>query len=167
MSGANSTPLGRMNPAIGAGKKVAPIGSSLLKPSYMSSGGPSSTASATAAAVAAAAAVSAQINHSQNPGKRESEASYDAEQEERKRRRKSRWQGDEKDKTFIPGMPTVLPSNMSKDQEEAYLLQLQIEELSRRLRSNDLGISPNPEDRLALLHPVTPVQVTQSHPAGS
>lgn len=44
-----------------------------------------------------------------------------AEAEERKRRRKSRWQGDEKDKTFIPGMPTVLPSNMSKDQEEAYL----------------------------------------------
>lgn len=31
-------------------------------------------------------------------------------------------------------------------------VQLQIEELSRRLRSNDLGISPNPEDRLALLH---------------
>ncbi|MPC13115.1 Splicing factor 1 [Portunus trituberculatus] len=63
-------------------------------------------------------------------------------------------------------MPTVLPSNMSKDQEEAYLLQLQIEELSRRLRSNDLGISPNPEDRLAFLHLVTSDQVTESHPAG-
>lgn len=33
MSGANSTPLGRMNPAIGAGKKSA--GLSLLNPSYI------------------------------------------------------------------------------------------------------------------------------------
>ena len=40
---------------------------------------------------------------------------------ERRRKRKSRWQGDEKEKTFIPGMPTVLPSNLSKEQEEAYL----------------------------------------------
>ncbi|KAK8729427.1 hypothetical protein OTU49_008468 [Cherax quadricarinatus] len=120
MSGANSTPLGRMNPAIGAGKKPAPTGLSLLKPSYMSSGSSSASSAATAAAAAAAAAVSAQINSSQNSGKRESDSSYE-EQEERKRRRKSRWQGDEKDKTFIPGMPTVLPSNMSKDQEEAYL----------------------------------------------
>lgn len=78
MSGANSTPLGRMNPAIGAGKKAAPTGSSLLKPSYMNSlGSNSSVASATAAAAAAAAAVSAQINHSQNSIKRESESSYD------------------------------------------------------------------------------------------
>lgn len=45
-------------------------------------------------------------------------------------------------------------------------VQLQIEELSRRLRSNDLGISPNPEDRLAFLHLVPPDQVTESHPAG-
>ena len=34
MSGANSTPLGRMNPAIGSGKRS---GSSLLNPSYMDS----------------------------------------------------------------------------------------------------------------------------------
>lgn len=33
MSGANSTPLGRMNPAIGAGKKQG--GCSMLNPSYM------------------------------------------------------------------------------------------------------------------------------------
>ncbi|CAL4088135.1 unnamed protein product, partial [Meganyctiphanes norvegica] len=72
----------------------------------------------------------------------------------RKRRRKSRWQGDEKDKTFIPGMPTVLPANMSNEQEEAYLLQLQIEEFSRRLRSNDLGIPPNPEDRSPSPEPI-------------
>ena len=41
--------------------------------------------------------------------------------EERKRRRKSRWLGTEEDKTFIPGMPTMIPSGLNKDQEEAYL----------------------------------------------
>ena len=40
---------------------------------------------------------------------------------ERKKKRRSRWGGDEKEKTFIPGMPTVLPANLTKDQEEAYL----------------------------------------------
>lgn len=45
----------------------------------------------------------------------------DAEREERKRRRKSRWGNDEKEKSFILGMPTVLPTNLSKEQEEAYL----------------------------------------------
>lgn len=76
MSGANSTPLGRMNPAIGAGKKPAPTGASLLKPSYMSPVGASANAAlsaAASAAAAAAAAVSAQINHSQLSGKREND----------------------------------------------------------------------------------------------
>lgn len=41
--------------------------------------------------------------------------------EERRKKRKSRWGGDEKEKIFIPGMPTVLPTNLSKEQEEAYL----------------------------------------------
>jgi splicing factor 1 len=44
-----------------------------------------------------------------------------AEREERRKRRKSRWNNDEKDKSFILGMPTVLPTNLSKEQEEAYL----------------------------------------------
>jgi hypothetical protein len=45
-----------------------------------------------------------------------------AEREERRaKKRRSRWGGDEKEKTFIPGMPTVLPTNLSKQQEEAYL----------------------------------------------
>lgn len=42
---------------------------------------------------------------------------------ERKRRRKSRWGAEETDKTFIPGMPTVLPTNLSKEQEEAYVCE--------------------------------------------
>ena len=120
----------------------------------------------------------------------------------RKKKRKSRWT-DETCKTFIPGLPTMIPTGMSKEQEEAYLckwtlfickfsfpsfrpedfrlvytfsyqvcvspmiiyqiaafltfgqyahnpfftVQLKIEEASRRLRSGDLGIALNPEDR--------------------
>ena len=42
--------------------------------------------------------------------------------EERRRKRKSRWGGDDGiEKTFIPGMPTMMPQGLSKDQEEAYL----------------------------------------------
>ncbi|KAH9361336.1 hypothetical protein HPB48_006898 [Haemaphysalis longicornis] len=66
---------------------------------------------------------------------------------ERRRKRRSRWCCDEKEKVFIPGMPTVLPTNLDPNQERAYLLQLQIEELSRRLRTEDLGIPFNPEER--------------------
>lgn len=65
-----------------------------------------------------------------------------------KRKKKSRW-ADEK--VVIPGMPTVLPDNLTSEQERLYLLQLQIEELSCRLRNNDFQIpaeherSPSPE----------------------
>jgi len=70
--------------------------------------------------------------------------------EERRRKRKSRWGGQETtEKTFIPGMPTMMPQGLSKDQEEAYLLQLKIEDASRRLRTGDLGIPLNPEERFA------------------
>lgn len=41
--------------------------------------------------------------------------------EERRRKKKSRWSGSDNEKTFIPGMPTVLPSTLSADQQEAYL----------------------------------------------
>ena len=42
--------------------------------------------------------------------------------EERRRKRKSRWGGSEgTEKTFIPGMPTMMPQGLSADQEEAYL----------------------------------------------
>jgi splicing factor 1 len=65
----------------------------------------------------------------------------------KKRKRRSRWGGGEHEKIFIPGMPTILPPNLDKTQEQAYLLQLQIEEVSRKLRSGDLGIPANPEER--------------------
>ncbi|XP_043217885.1 splicing factor 1-like [Amphibalanus amphitrite] len=72
----------------------------------------------------------------------------------RKKKRRSRWESDENDKTFIPGMPTTLPTNLDKSQEQAYLLQLQIEDCSRRLRSGDLGIPSNPEQRSPSPEPV-------------
>lgn len=45
----------------------------------------------------------------------------DAEINSRQRKKKSRWGGSENDKTFIPGMPTVLPSHLDSQQTDAYL----------------------------------------------
>lgn len=39
----------------------------------------------------------------------------------RQRKKRSRWGGGESDKTFIPGMPTVLPSHLDSQQTDAYL----------------------------------------------
>merc|ERR1719221_141020 len=85
--------------------------------------------------------------------KREGRPETKESREERKKKRKSRWT-DEACKTFIPGLPTMIPAGMSKEQEEAYLLQLKIEEASRRLRSGDLGIALNPEDRSPSPEPI-------------
>ncbi|KRG00100.1 uncharacterized protein Dwil_GK27162 [Drosophila willistoni] len=73
---------------------------------------------------------------------------------DRKRKRKSRWGGSENDKTFIPGMPTILPSTLDPAQQEAYLVQFQIEEISRKLRTGDLGITQNPEERSPSPEPI-------------
>lgn len=44
---------------------------------------------------------------------------------DRKKKRKSRWaQETEMEKTVIPGMPTVIPTGLSKEQEEQYLCKL-------------------------------------------
>jgi len=95
--------------------------------------------------------------HSHSSKKRGSDEregrSREKDSEERKRKRKSRWT-DEAQKTFIPGLPTMIPAGLNKDQEEAYLLQLKIEEASRRLRSGDLGIPINPEDRSPSPEPI-------------
>uniref|UniRef100_A0A6P7F019 Branchpoint-bridging protein n=1 Tax=Diabrotica virgifera virgifera TaxID=50390 RepID=A0A6P7F019_DIAVI len=83
-----------------------------------------------------------------------SNMSTESSDDERRRKRRSRWGGSEHEKIFIPGMPTILPQNLNKEQEEAYLLQLQIEEVSRKLRSGDLGIPPNPEERSPSPEPI-------------
>lgn len=41
--------------------------------------------------------------------------------EDRRKKRKSRWGGSETDKVIIPGMPTILPPNLTKEQEKIYL----------------------------------------------
>ncbi|KAK6169038.1 hypothetical protein SNE40_020166 [Patella caerulea] len=73
---------------------------------------------------------------------------------ERKRKRKSRWNTDNDDKTSIPGMPAALPCNLSTEQQRQYIVHLQIEEISRKLRTGDLGIPPNPEARSPSPEPI-------------
>ncbi|KAF5402761.1 Splicing factor [Paragonimus heterotremus] len=71
------------------------------------------------------------------------------------RKRKSRWSSaSDNDRTYIPGMPTQLPPNLTPQQEKAYILQLQIEDISRRLKCGDLGIPKNPEDRSPSPEPI-------------
>ncbi|KAM6960076.1 LOW QUALITY PROTEIN: splicing factor 1-like [Tautogolabrus adspersus] len=73
----------------------------------------------------------------------------------KKQRKKSRWSSETPDqKTVIPGMPTVIPPGLTRDQERAYIVQLQIEDLTRKLRTGDLGIPVNPEDRSPSPEPI-------------
>ncbi|XP_013420116.2 splicing factor 1 isoform X1 [Lingula anatina] len=73
---------------------------------------------------------------------------------DKKKKRRSRWGGDDAEKTFIPGMPTVIPTGLTMEQEKQYLVHLQIEEISRRLRTGDLGIPTNPEERSPSPEPI-------------
>jgi len=54
--------------------------------------------------------------------------------------------GIDTEKVFIPGLSTNISSTMTKEQEKAYILQVQIEELTHRLKQNDFGMSAKPED---------------------
>ncbi|GBM56065.1 Splicing factor 1 [Araneus ventricosus] len=150
-SGANTTPLGRPNPSmLGSSNKT----SSMLKPSYMTSSDSSKRSREDEYDYQSSKWPPEEnswmsSNNRNNNDKNESER-----EKERKRKRRSRWGGDEKEKVFIPGLPTVLPNNLNPQQERAYLLQLQIEEISRRLRTGDLGIPPNPEERSPSPEPI-------------
>uniref|UniRef100_A0A8C7I7Y5 Branchpoint-bridging protein n=1 Tax=Oncorhynchus kisutch TaxID=8019 RepID=A0A8C7I7Y5_ONCKI len=74
---------------------------------------------------------------------------------QKKARKRSRWSSETPDqKTVIPGMPTVIPPGLTRDQERAYIVQLQIEDLTRKLRTGDLGIPVNPEDRSPSPEPI-------------
>ena len=39
------------------------------------------------------------------------------------KKRRSRWQDNEEDKAILNGLPTVVPSGLTKEQEEQYLSQ--------------------------------------------
>lgn len=70
------------------------------------------------------------------------------------KKRKKRF-GDETDRVFLPNMPTAIStSNMTEQQQKIYILQVQIEELTRRLKMNDLGIPANPEARSPSPEPI-------------
>ncbi len=45
----------------------------------------------------------------------------DDQEPRRKKKRASRWAGTESDKAVIPGIPTIMPANMTSEQEKAYL----------------------------------------------
>lgn len=46
---------------------------------------------------------------------------------QKKQRKKSRWSSETPDqKTVIPGMPTVIPPGLTRDQERAYIGKFQI-----------------------------------------
>jgi splicing factor 1 len=65
----------------------------------------------------------------------------------REARRRSRWSTT---KAFVPGMPTILPTDMDETQKQIYLLQIEVEETTRKLRMNEFTTpveerSPSPE----------------------
>ncbi|CAG8567518.1 12122_t:CDS:2, partial [Ambispora leptoticha] len=69
--------------------------------------------------------------------------------EDRKRKRRSRWGGEES-KVNIPGLPTAITANMTKEQLDTYLLHMRLEEIGRKLRTGDYvpperERSPSPE----------------------
>ena len=64
--------------------------------------------------------------------------------EERRKLRKSKWSSTT---VTIPGISTNMPKGLTVEQQKIYIKQLEIEEISRRLRSNDLGIPANPAER--------------------
>ncbi|KAJ8405420.1 hypothetical protein AAFF_G00318930 [Aldrovandia affinis] len=75
--------------------------------------------------------------------------------DQKKPRKRSRWSSETPDqKIVIPGMPTVIPPGLTQDQERAYIVQLQIEDLTRKLRTGDLGIPLNPEERSPSPEPI-------------
>lgn len=111
LTGANTTPLGRLHPILAAKQQ-----------------GPTS------------------------PGAKREAGNFDS-GSERKRKRRSRW-GTEEKRTFIPGMPTTMPPNLSPEQQQAYIAQLKIEEISRMLRTGELGIPDNPDERSPSPEPI-------------
>ncbi|XP_052895588.1 splicing factor 1-like, partial [Anopheles moucheti] len=69
----------------------------------------------------------------------------------RRRKKKSRWSDGDHLQTFFP---TLLPSTLTPEQQEAYLLQLQIEEISYKLRTSELMIQQNLAQRSPSPEPI-------------
>ncbi|XP_019855951.1 PREDICTED: splicing factor 1-like isoform X1 [Amphimedon queenslandica] len=134
-TGANSTPLGRLHPILQGRQGSTPSTALGSKAALENS---DLQAHLNAAKKAASALFSKSENTDGPPAKK---------------RKRSRWGGEET-RTVIPGMPTVIPPNMSEGQQKLYLIHLQVEDYTRRLRTDDLGIPINPADRSPSPEPV-------------
>ena len=76
----------------------------------------------------------------------------------KRRKKRNRW-GDATDNKAagLMGLPTTIQANMTSEQLEAYTLHLRIEEISQKLRIND--VVPNEGDRY-VLYPSLLTQLT-------
>lgn len=67
----------------------------------------------------------------------------------KKRKKRNRWGDAQENKAAgLMGLPTLIMANMTNEQLEAYTLHLRIEEISQKLRIND--VVPADGDRLVL-----------------
>uniref|UniRef100_A0A9L0I4G6 Splicing factor 1 n=1 Tax=Equus asinus TaxID=9793 RepID=A0A9L0I4G6_EQUAS len=156
-TGANATPLGKLGtpalpplPGPKGGFEPGPWAGLLGPPSFL----PAGSAGALSAAFLPAASPPPFAGSAYPPPRQDGPAGGGGHFPSKKRKR-SRWNQDTMEqKTVIPGMPTVIPPGLTREQERAYIVQLQIEDLTRKLRTGDLGIPPNPEDRSPSPEPI-------------
>lgn len=80
---------------------------------------------------------------------------------ERRRKKRNRW-GDaaENKAAGLMGLPTMIKANMTTEQLEAYTLHLRIQEISEKLRIND--VVPADGDRYVLSKHYTPLLIPSS-----
>ncbi|KAF9183497.1 hypothetical protein BGZ51_004000 [Haplosporangium sp. Z 767] len=72
--------------------------------------------------------------------------------EEPRRKRRSRWAAED-EKVTIPGMPTALPTNMTEEQLEMFLLHTRLEEITKKLKTGDV-LPPADRERSRSPEPV-------------
>lgn len=73
----------------------------------------------------------------------------------KRRKKRNRWGDAQENKAAgLMGLPTLIMANMTNEQLEAYTLHLRIEEISQKLRIND--VVPADGDRYVHLRPATP-----------
>nr|NP_001123334.1 zinc finger protein ZF(CCHC)-13 [Ciona intestinalis]FAA00134.1 TPA: zinc finger protein [Ciona intestinalis] len=168
-TGANAIPLGTRNKAIGAkrGFSSSPPREDEPKKGMGSVAASNNATIALKAAQAAAANLAklAQRNNAvaggqtagggNNWNQPQAQPKPQESQEDRGRpkKKRSRWSSAAV-KTEIPGMPASVSSNLTPHQQRAYIVQLQIEDVSRKLKCGDLGIPANPEDRSPSPEPI-------------
>ncbi|XP_026882249.2 splicing factor 1 isoform X2 [Electrophorus electricus] len=154
-TGANATPLGKLHPSIGAKRGFdAGPGAGLMTPPGPPVAFPLQNFQPTQMPNLSFSQFSGSVGSS-FPNPSLAGVQSQGGDMSQKKRKKSRWSSETPDqKTVIPGMPTVIPPGLTREQERAYIVQLQIEDLTRKLRTGDLGIPVNPEDRSPSPEPI-------------